>query len=190
MNFAVVEIAGKQFLARKGDVIETPKIPGSAGKKVTFESVLLYWNGKKISVGRPCLEGFAVEGRILEFDRTPKVVVYKYKRRKDYHRKQGHRQDFARVEIEKIITPGKPAAEKEKPAAEKKSPGTARAAPAGKKPAAGGKTPAKKKPAAGGKAPAGKKSASRKKPAAKPKTAGKKKTAAAKKPKSAGTSTK
>ncbi len=186
MNFAVVEIAGKQFLTRKGDVIETPKIPGAAGKKVTFESVLLHWDGKKVSVGRPALKGFAVEGRILEFDRTPKVLVYKFKRRKDYHRKQGHRQDFVRVEIEKIVTPGKPAAEKEKPAAEKKSPGTAKAAPAKKKPAAGEKTPARKKPAAGKKTPAGKKTAPRKKPAASGKSAGSKKTSAAKKSGSAG----
>ena len=171
MNFAVVKIAGKQFLTRKGDVIETPKIPGSAGKKVTFESVLLHWNGKEVSVGRPCLEGFAVEGRILEFDRSPKVLVYKYRRRKDSHRKIGHRQDFARVEIEKIITPGRPAGEEEKPAAGKKTPEAAQAAPAEKK-AAGEKAPAGKKPAAG------------------PKTAGSKKTAAAKKPSSAGTSTK
>ncbi len=188
MNFAVVEIAGKQFLTRKGDVIETPKIPGSAGKKVTFESVLLHWDGKKVSIGRPRLEGFAVEGRIREFGRSPKVLVYKYKRRKNYHRKQGHRQDFARIEIAKISTPGKPVGEAKKPAAGKKSPGAAPAAPAGKKPAAAGKAPAKKKPAAAGKAPAGKKSAARKKPAAGPKTAGSKKTASAKKPRPAGSS--
>lgn len=190
MDFAVVEIAGKQFLARKGDVIETPKIPGSAGKKMTFESVLLHWDGKKIAVGRPRLEGFAVEGRILEFDRSPKVIVYKFKRRKDYHRKQGHRQDFARVEIVKIITPGKPAGEAKKPAAGKKSPGAAQAAPAGEKTAAGEKSPAGKKPSAGSKASAGKPSAARKKPAAKAETAGKKKAAAARKPGSAGTSNK
>ena len=105
MNFAVVEIAGKQFLIRKNDVIETPKIPGSAEKKATFPSVLLYWNGKKVAVGRPYLEGFSVEGKILESGRSPKVVVYKFKRRKDSHRKIGHRQDFTRILRERFKIP-------------------------------------------------------------------------------------
>ncbi len=154
MSFAVVKIAGKQFLVRKGDVIETPKIPGKPGEKVSFPSVLLYWDGKAVSVGRPFLEGFAVEGRILEFGRSPKVVVYKYKRRKDSHRKTGHRQDFTRVEIGKITIPGKTAAEEEPspPAARPKAAGkpkTAAAQPSAGKKTAAGKTAGKKKPAAG-----------------------------------------
>lgn len=153
MNFAVVEIAGKQFLARKGDIIETPKIPGATGEKVTLPSVLLYWNGKKIEVGRPHLKDVAVEGRILEYGREPKVLVYKYKRRKDSHRKIGHRQDFARVKIEKIVIPGKPGGESEKPSAAEKTPV-----------AAGEKSPAAKKAASGRKPAAIKKTASRKKP--------------------------
>lgn len=166
MNFAVVEIAGKQFLVRKGDIIETPKISGSAGEKVNFPSVLLYWDGKKVAVGRPRLDGFAIEGRIVEFDRSPKVLVYKYKRRKDSHRKIGHRQDLARVEIEKIKTPGKSSEEPSPPPAGEKS------RPAAGKPA--GKKTAAKKTAAGKKPPAAKKTVAGKKPAA-----GKKKSAAA-----------
>ena len=59
MNFAVVEIAGKQFLVRKDDIIETPKLPGATGDRVTFSSVILYWNGKKIALGRPWLRALA-----------------------------------------------------------------------------------------------------------------------------------
>lgn len=158
MNFAVVKIAGKQFLVRKGDVIETPKISGAAGDKVVLESVLLHWDGKGLAVGRPCLEGVAVEGKILGFGRGPKVVSYKFKRRKDSHRKIGHRQDFARLEIGKITAGGKETGE----AGEKTPP--AKAAPRKKSPAAPGTGEKKKKPASG------KKSAGREKPAAGKKT--------------------
>jgi large subunit ribosomal protein L21 len=163
MNFAVVEIAGKQFLARKGDVIETPKIPGAAGEKATFPSVLLYWDGKKILVGRPHLEGITVEGRILEFDRSPKVVVYKYKRRKDSHRKIGHRQDFARIKIEKITAAGQPAGDSEKAAGANKPAAAKKTAPR-EKTAATAKAGGKKKPPAGKKTAESKKTAARKKP--------------------------
>jgi len=166
MNFAVVEIAGKQFLVGKGDVIETPKIPGPAGEKVNFRSVLLYWDGKKLAVGRPYLEGAVVEGKILEFGRSPKIVAYKYKRRKDSHRKIGHRQDFARVKVEKISPAGKASGEKEKEVPAVKPPAKTTAAkkasprkksPAGKKVGAGKKPPAGKSTAAKGKSSAGKK---------------------------------
>ena len=114
MNFAVVEIAGKQFLVQENEIIETPKLSGAVGDKVSFPQVLLYWNGEKASIGRPILEGFSVEGKIVKFDKYEKIVVFKFKRRKDSHRKRGHRQDFCAVAIEKIIIPGKAAAPKEK----------------------------------------------------------------------------
>lgn len=107
MNFAVVEIAGKQFLVQENEIIEIPKIPGSTGEQVSFPQVLFYWDGQKAAIGRPYLDGFSVEGKIISQGKSPKVVVYKYKRRKDSHRKMGHRQDFYRVGIEKIVVPGK-----------------------------------------------------------------------------------
>ncbi len=158
MNFAVVEIAGKQFLVQENEIIETPKLSGVVGDKVSFPRVLLYWNGEKASIGRPILEGFSVEGKIVKFDKYEKIVVFKFKRRKDSHRKRGHRQDFCAVAIEKIIIPGKAAAPKEKePRAEvkKKKPAVKKTslAPAkdkeqkepSKKPAAPKKPAAKKK---------------------------------------------
>ncbi len=181
MNFAVVEIAGKQFLARKDDVIEIPKISGGAGEKTTFSSVLLYWDGKKVMVGRPYLEGFTVEGRILEFGRSPKIVVYKFKRRKDSHRKMGHRQDFARIKIEKIVAPGKSAGKPEKPSARQPA-SPEEKAPSAEKPVLRKKAPAAKKSAAEKKPAPAKKSRAEKKSAPGKKSSGSRKSASRKKP--------
>jgi large subunit ribosomal protein L21 len=158
MNFAVVEIAGKQFLVQENEIIETPKLSGVTGDQVSFPRVLLYWDGEKASIGRPILEGFSVEGRIVKFDKYEKIVVFKFKRRKDSHRKRGHRQDFCAVAIEKIIIPGKAdtpkeeeksaAAKKKKPAVKKTSPSPAKEKEkkaSAKKPAAPKKPAAKKK---------------------------------------------
>lgn len=166
MNFAVVKIAGKQYLIQKNDTIETPRLPGEVGDEVTFAQVLLYWDGKNILLGHPHIDGYAVKGRIIEFGRGPKLIVYKYKRRKDSHRKMGHRQDLCRVEILNIVTPGaseKPPVEKtvgakEKPA-KKVSAASAAKAPDKKKKAAPRKKPAATKKKAGKEKPApGKKS--------------------------------
>lgn len=157
MNFAVVEIAGKQFLVQENEIIETPKLPGVAGDKVSFPRVLLYWDGEKASIGRPILEGFTVEGRIVKFAKSQKIVVFKFKRRKDSHRKRGHRQDYCSVAIDKIIFPGKvdEPKEEEKSAGAKKKPAVKKTSPApsekkekkepSKKPAAAKKPATKKK---------------------------------------------
>jgi len=161
MNFAVVEIAGKQFLVQENEIIETPKLSGVTGDQVSFPRVLLYWDGKKALIGRPILEGFSVEGRIVNFDKYDKIVVFKFKRRKDSHRKRGHRQDFCTVAIEKIIIPGKtdPPKKEEKNAVPKKKKTVKKAAPSSdskkeknapsKKPAGPKKAAKKKEPAPG-----------------------------------------
>ncbi len=159
MNFAVVEIAGKQFLVQENEIIETPKLSGAVGDKVSFPRVLLYWDGEKALIGRPILEGFSVEGKIVKFDKYDKIVVFKFKRRKDSHRKKGHRQDFCAVAIEKITIPGKAAAPKkaEKSAeAKKKKPTVKKTTPVEKKEkkAPAKKPAAPKKPAAKKKSPA------------------------------------
>lgn len=149
MKFAVVEIAGKQFLVREGDIVETPKLTATTGGQVTFPQILLFWDGERIALGRPCVENLVVEGTVVEEGKGPKLVVYKYKRRKGYHRKKGHRQDVCEVSIRRI---GKPSGEKEAP--EKAE---ATAAP---------KPPARKKPIAR-KAPPRKRAVIAKKPAGK-----------------------
>ncbi len=151
MKFAVVEIAGKQFLVREGDVIETPKLDGKVGDKMVFSQVLLSWDGKKLALGKPTVKGLVVEGSIVEEGRGPKITAYKYKRRKGYHRKKGHRQDVFKVEIKKIAKSSK---DKEPPKKEK--PTAAPKAAARKKPA-DKKAPARKKPETAKKIPKAKK---------------------------------
>jgi len=139
MNLAVIEVTGKQYLVKEGDVIETDRLPAAPGQSVTLDKVLLLWNGSELQVGRPYLEGYSVQGEVLSSARGPKVIAYKYKRRKDYHRKVGHRQDVFTVEVKAIVLPGQPA-----PAAAKKAEAKPpRPAPAAKK--ATEKKPAAKK---------------------------------------------
>ena len=144
MNLAVIEVTGKQYLVREGDIIETDRLPVSTGEAVSLDKVLLFWNGTELALGRPYLEGYAVNGELIAAGRGPKVIAFKYKRRKDYHRKVGHRQSVFTVKVKEIVFPGKPAAgtapSEEKPAAKKPADGK-KAAPkkgakAGKKAAA------------------------------------------------------
>ena len=167
MNFAVVEIAGKQYLVQEKEIVETQKIPGEKDEKVTFPRVLLYWDGNKLAVGRPYLEGFSVEGIIREKKRGPKLIVYKYKRRKNSSKKIGHRQDLCEVEIEKINTGrSKAAATKTEKSKSPETKTPAATSPASKK-AAPKKPSPKKKPAATARKTAGSK---KKSPAAKKKS--------------------
>ncbi len=145
--FAVVEIGKKQYIVRKGDVLDVQKI-GDSSKKVTFEKVLLLAGEDKIGIGAPYLEGAKVEAEITGQKRGKKIIVYKYKRRKKYRKKQGHRQSYTTVKITDIISESavvKKAVEKK--SVEKK----ATLKPASKKPVAK-KTAAKK--AASKKSPA------------------------------------
>ncbi len=155
MKFAVVEIAGKQFLVREGDVIETPKLDGKAGDKMVFSQVLLSWDGKKLALGKPTVKELVVEGLIVEEGKGPKITSYKFKRRKGYHRKKGHRQDVFKVEIKKIAKSSKETS-KEKEPPKKEKPAAAPKAPVRKKPAAK-KAPAKKKPETAKRTPKAKK---------------------------------
>lgn len=109
MNLAVIEVTGKQYLVREGDVITTDRLPAAPGQAFTTEKVLLFWNGSEIKLGRPYLEGFAARGDVVSAARGPKVVAYKYKRRKDYHRKVGHRQDVFTVMVKELDFPGRAA---------------------------------------------------------------------------------
>ncbi|MFH1038905.1 MAG: 50S ribosomal protein L21 [PVC group bacterium] len=177
MNFAVVEIAGKQYLVEEGGSIETPTLAGAGGDLVTFPKVLLYWNGENIALGRPTLDGYAVKGRITGFGKTPKIIVYKYKRRKDSHRKLGHRQGFCTVEIEKIILPGQEdrvESDRERPPVEKKAAKkkTVKKKPEKKKPV-GAKGTKKRKPASAAASAAPKKTAGKPKSSARKKSSGK-----------------
>jgi len=100
--YAIVEIAGKQFKVAKDQYIYAPKLEGDAGTAVNFDKVLLVDDGGAINIGAPMLNGVSVSGKILEHVKGNKVIVFKKKRRKGYVVKNGHRQQFTKVQIENI----------------------------------------------------------------------------------------
>ncbi|MBN2494776.1 MAG: 50S ribosomal protein L21 [Deltaproteobacteria bacterium] len=97
--YAVVKTGGKQYRVSEGDQLRIEKIPGATGEEVTFEDVLMIGGTDDVAIGKPCVTGASVSARILEQGRGRKVVVFKYKRRKGFQKKQGHRQAFTRVQI-------------------------------------------------------------------------------------------
>lgn len=100
--YAIVDIAGKQFKVAKDQYIYAPKLEGEAGSSVNFEKVLLLDNNGNIEVGAPTVNGAKVSGKILEHVKGNKVIIFKKKRRKGYAVKNGHRQQFTKVQIETI----------------------------------------------------------------------------------------
>ncbi len=95
--FAVIETGGKQYIVKEGDVIRVEKLPESEGE-VVFDKVLMA--GDKI--GTPYVEGATVKGELIRTAKAKKIIVFKFKRRKGYKRKKGHRQWFSEVRIKKI----------------------------------------------------------------------------------------
>jgi len=100
--YAVIETGGKQYRVNKGDIIKVEKLAVDVGKKVDFDRVLLVGEGTDVKVGSPIVDGASVSGTVVEQDRHKKIIVFKMKRRKGYRRKQGHRQDYTGVLIDKI----------------------------------------------------------------------------------------
>jgi large subunit ribosomal protein L21 len=100
--YAIVNIAGKQFKVAKDQYIYAPKLEGDAGSSVSFDNVLLLDNGSGVQIGAPTVKGATVSGKILEHVKGNKVIVFKKKRRKGYVKRNGHRQQFTKVQIESI----------------------------------------------------------------------------------------
>jgi len=95
---AVIETGGKQYLVEEGTILYVEKLDVEAGKEVTFDKVLMV-NGK---AGNPYVKGAKVVGEVVKHDKAKKVVVYKYNPKKNYHKKQGHRQPYTKVEIKTV----------------------------------------------------------------------------------------
>ena len=110
--YAVVNTGGKQYKVQQGEILRVEKIPGDIGSPVTFDRVLLFSDGENLTIGQPVLEDVAVEGHIVEQGKSKKIIVFKYKRRKRYRRKKGHRQEFTAVQIDSIKAGGTTAKEK------------------------------------------------------------------------------
>lgn len=100
--YAIVDIAGKQFKVAKDQYIYAPRMEGEAGASVSFDKVLLVDNDGKIDIGAPAVSGVKVSGKILEHVKGNKVIIFKKKRRKGYAVKNGHRQQFTKIQIESI----------------------------------------------------------------------------------------
>jgi len=100
--YAIFRSGGRQYEAHPGQVVKVEKIPGEVGENVTLDEVLLFSDGEKLQVGRPLIEGVAVSATIIEQGRLPKIVIFKHKRRKDYRKRQGHRQAYTAMRVENI----------------------------------------------------------------------------------------
>ena len=114
---AIIETGGKQYSVEEGSIIYVEKMDVEEGKKVTFDKVVLVSEDKKVEVGAPYVKGVKVEGKVVANGKGKKILVYKYKAKKNYRRTQGHRQPYTKVEITKIKT----AAEKEAKAVDGKT---------------------------------------------------------------------
>ncbi|MBC5648833.1 50S ribosomal protein L21 [Christensenella tenuis] len=190
--YAIIRSGGKQYKVEPGMVVKVEKLDAEVGSEVSFEAMMTS-DGNAVQVGQPVLADVVVKGKVLAQDKAKKVIVFKYKPKKDYRKKQGHRQPYTKVEIIQVgseVAKAKPAAAKKKDDAAQTAEEKKTAISAAPK-AAAEKKPAVKKTAekpAAEKKPAAKKTAEKpaaeKKPAAKKtaeKPAAEKKPAAAKK---------
>jgi large subunit ribosomal protein L21 len=100
--FAVIKSGGKQYRVAPGQTIRLEKVAGEVGSKVKLSEVLLVDNDGKIQVGAPLVANALIEATVVEHDRAKKILVFKKKRKKQYRRTKGHRQDFTAVRIDKI----------------------------------------------------------------------------------------
>jgi len=101
--YAIIQTGGKQYRVAPGDVLRVERLPGEQGDQVVLDQVLLVGDDQELKVGQPWLENASVRGQILRQGKAKKVLVYKKKRRKNYRRRQGHRQLYTALQIQEII---------------------------------------------------------------------------------------
>ena len=101
--FAVLNTGGKQYKVSQGDLIEVEKLESDVGDKVTLSQVLMIGEGEKVEVGSPYVSNCKVTGEVVEQGKGAKIIIFKKKRRKNYRRKNGHRQLFTQLKITEII---------------------------------------------------------------------------------------
>jgi len=138
--YAIIETCGKQYKVAEGDVVFFEKLDAEVDKKYVFDKVVLVSNDEKVQVGNPYVKGVKVEGKVISHGKGKKVIVFKMKPKKNYRRKQGHRQPYTKIEITKIVTATAKATEKKEAVKEVKE--TAKVSKTA------GKTEAKKEAAA------------------------------------------
>ena len=101
--YAVIETGGKQYRVQEGDTLFVEKLDAEVGDTVDFDKVLIISKDGDLQAGKPYVEGVKVEGNVLEQGKAKKIIVFKYKAKKNYRKKTGHRQPFTKVKIEKIV---------------------------------------------------------------------------------------
>lgn len=101
--YAVLETGGKQYKVQEGDEIVVEKLGAEAGDEVTFDKVLAAGEGADIKVGTPYVDGASVKASVVENGKGEKITIFKYKPKKDYRKKQGHRQPYTKVKIESVV---------------------------------------------------------------------------------------
>ncbi len=111
--FAVIKTGGKQYIIQEGDVLDVEKLDIEEGKKVIFDEVLLIEDNGETLIGTPHVKNAQVRAEVVDNFKDKKVIVFKKKKRKQYKKKTGHRQELTRVKIEQIVTAAKPAPKKE-----------------------------------------------------------------------------
>jgi len=100
--YAVIQTGGKQYRVAPGQELRVEKLDGAVGDEIFFDNVLLVSKDDNVTVGKPVLENIRVQAKITRQGRGPKIIVFKYRRRKGYRKKQGHRQDYTGVRITQI----------------------------------------------------------------------------------------
>ena len=104
MSYAVIRTGGKQYRVEPGDVIRVEKLEGETGTAVEFTDVLATGDESSVRIGTPLVDGATVKGHVVQQGRAKKILVYKKKRRKNYRRRQGHRQYFTAVKVTEIAS--------------------------------------------------------------------------------------
>lgn len=100
--YAVIKTGGKQYRVEQGATLAIERLDGDTGAEVSFDEVLLVGSDSATTIGRPLVQGASVKATIVEQGRAKKVIIFKFRRRKNYKRKKGHRQYFTRVRIDSI----------------------------------------------------------------------------------------
>ena len=101
--YAIVESGGRQYRAEEGHSFSVEKLPHEVGEQIELENVLLLANGEEVKVGQPTVTGVSVKATVVEQYRGEKIFVWKYKPKKRYRRRQGHRQNYTRLRIDEIV---------------------------------------------------------------------------------------
>ena len=107
MAYAIIKTGGRQHRVAEGDIIDVDLLEGDAGKETIFGDVLFHGDGDKLTHGSPLIEGATVTGEVIEQRKDKKVIAFKYRRRKGYHRTVGHRRKLTRIKITGISLGGK-----------------------------------------------------------------------------------